>query len=177
LKEKLRRLKNINYIIKEVSLYPNINNWLFKLLTDKYPKSKILTEITANKLLSIWLDEKGLDKYFDDYITYEIRVDITGVVITKNKANLVFVECKNSKICLKDVSQILGYSRVAFPEISMITSPDFISKGLSKLLEEFDRYDVIRYSDNPKHVLRIFKWDIKRNSPDYNSFLPRGINI
>ncbi|MGQ9705833.1 MAG: hypothetical protein ACUVWP_02360 [bacterium] len=175
MKERLRRLKNISYIIKEVSLYPNIKNWLSCLLSEKYPRAKVITEITANKLLSKWLEENNLDKYFDDYITYEIRVDITGVIINKNKAIIAFIECKNSNINLKDISQILGYSRVAMPDLSMITSPYYISKGVYNLLEEFGRYDVIRYSDNPKHILRIFKWDINRNSPDYNNFLPKGI--
>lgn len=82
---------------------------------------------------------------------------LTGVILLNDKAELAFVECKLSKITLKDVSQLLGYSKVACPVHSFIISPKGMSNAVSYLLQTLRRYDILAYSENRK--IRVGSWD------------------
>ncbi|MEN3026037.1 MAG: hypothetical protein ABC611_08145 [Candidatus Methanosuratincola petrocarbonis] len=160
---------------KESEMYPDIRRWLAGLLKSKYPKAQIIAEITAEKKLSRWLIEKDLSDYFPEYMMYEIDVDITGVIILDNKAELAFVECKLNKITLKDLSQLMGYSKVAIPLHSIILSPNTLSDSLNLLLNVNRRNDILYYAQD-RHII-MGRWEESRKDLDMTSIVPIGAFI
>ena len=104
-------------------MYPDVCVWFRKILWEKYRDAEIHVENTSRKILSKWLVERRLHNLFPDYQTYEIEVDITGIIERDGEAHLGMIECKLNQITLSDLSQLLGYSRVALPVHSIILSP------------------------------------------------------
>ena len=159
----------------EKYLYPDICKWFKFFLEQKFRQSKIQVADTSRKNLSKWLVENKLHEAFPDYQTYEIEVDVSGVIESSKEVHLAFVECKLGKITLRDISQLLGYSRVALPVYSFIISPKGISQSLNSLFNIFRRNDVLYYSKD-KHVI-IGKWDERRKDLNLNSIIPKGFSI
>lgn len=160
----------------ERQMYPHVCIWFKKVLREKFKDKEICVEDTSKKVLSKWLVEKGYHKFFSDYQTYEIEVDVTGIVkISDQKALLGFIECKLGKITLRDLSQLLGYSKVALPLYSIILSPKGISRSLTLLFNVTRRNDILYYSRN-RHIT-IGKWNEKRKELDFTSLIPKGSRI
>ncbi len=161
--------------ISEEKLYKPICIWLCKLLNSRYRDSRIIVADTSTTRLSSWLQKNKIARFFKDSECYDFKIDVTGVIIKSNNASLYFVECKASYITLKDIGQIFGYSRIANPTRSIIISPKGASIALEKLITVRGRTDIIDYSMNRKaNIIRICKWDIDKQSIDYNSTIPLG---
>jgi hypothetical protein len=156
-------------------MYPDVCAWFKRIVVEKYEDSKIHIEDTSRKVLSRWLVEKGLHKLFPDYQTYEIEVDIIGIIERNNGASLGMIECKLNQITLRDLSQLLGYSRVALPLYSIILSPKGVSKSMHRLFNISRRNDVLNYS-NDRHIV-IGKWNEKRKELDFSTIIPKGSQI
>jgi hypothetical protein len=158
---------------KEEEMYPDVCLWFQKMLQSKFRNARIYVEDTSKKVLSRWLFEKGLHKYFPDYQTYEVEVDVTGVVLKSSKeVYLGFIECKLGRISLRDLSQLLGYSKVALPLYSIILSPEGISESLNLLFNIARRNDILYYSSD-KHIF-IAKWLEKKKEIDFSTIIPKG---
>jgi len=160
---------------KEKDMYPAVSKWLERTLKNKYRRADIWVFDTSRIVLSKFLVENGYHVLFNEYQTFEIQVDVTGIIKRENKADLVFVECKRKEISLRDLSQLIGYSKVALPAHSIILSPKGVSKSLSLLFNVWRRYDVLYYAKN-KYIL-IGRWDVDRKELDPSSIIPRGSSI
>ena len=158
-------------------MYPHIQKWLEKLLKSKIKDAETIKVYNSSRLnLTKLLTNRGFQQYFSsEYLTYDIKVDITGIIIRKGKGNLVFVECKLHKITLKDFSQLLGYSVIARPLYSIILSPEGISDSLYSLIKSFGRFDILRYYENREIALA--KWDEYKRDIDYTTMIPSGWSI
>jgi hypothetical protein len=157
----------------EREMYPDICSWFRKVLQNKFKNARIYVEDTSKKVLSKWLLERGLHNYFPQYQTYEIEVDITAVIVKSNKqAHLSFIECKLGKIGLRDLSQLLGYSKVALPLYAIILSPKGVSQSLNLLFNVARRNDILYYSTN-KHII-IATWLESRKEIDFSTIIPKG---
>jgi len=156
----------------EKEMYPDVLEWFKQLLKDKFSKADITTDITAKLFLNKWLEKKSLNIYFPEYATYECKIDITGFVKTQNKKFLCLIECKTSPITLRDLSQLLGYSKVINPEISILLSPKYVSNSLRLLLKEYSRLEILNYNNNKN--IYIGRWNKNRHSIDYESLIPTG---
>lgn len=156
----------------EKRMYPDIMKWLKGFLESKYRKYKISVFNTHAQTLSNILIGKNLHNFFPDYPTYDIKVDVTGILIRKDSADLIFVECKLNPITLKDVSQLLGYSKVAKPLHSIILSPADVSRSVSYLFRTLRRYDVLEYERDKKII--IAKWSERTKEILPSSIIPRG---
>jgi hypothetical protein len=87
-----------------------------------------------------FLERENFHTLFPDFKTYEIHVDITAVIRPKKgKAVLGFVECKRDQISLRDISQLLGHSRVALPVYSIIVTPGGVTPAVHFLLDTYSR--------------------------------------
>ncbi|MEM1942520.1 MAG: hypothetical protein QXO30_02065 [Candidatus Caldarchaeum sp.] len=160
----------------EKEMYSYVCSWFRKMLQSKFKDAKICVEDTSKKVLSKWLLEKGFHTYFPDYQTYEVEVDVTGVVVKSDKeAHLGFIECKLGRINLRDFSQLLGYSKVAIPLYSIILSPKGISQSLNLLFNIARRNDILYYSAD-KHIF-ITKWLERKKEIDFSTIIPKGASI
>jgi hypothetical protein len=156
----------------EGEMYPHVAQWLRHLLAQKFRHSTVVVEDTSKKVLSRFLVERGLHELFRDYQTYEIQVDVTGVVHNGKTAGLAFIECKLDKISLRDLSQLLGYSRVATPLVSIIISPEGISDAINLLFNTHRRNDILSYGD--KGCIRIARWDENKRDINMQTLIPKG---
>lgn len=159
----------------ERKMYPEVITWLSQLLRDTHRKSNVEVYDTSGISLSYFIKDKNLESHFSDYLSYDIYVDITGVIRTKSKTLLSFVECKLTPISLRDVSQILGYSLVAKPFYSLILSPAGIGNAVHYLFKVYNRYDILNY-DNGKRI-RVVKWNPQKKEADLSTLLPPGEHI
>lgn len=90
---------------KEKDLYPKICSWLEDLLKSYYPKKTIYSYDTSNIYLSKFIQDHNWISYRSDYVTYQIKIDILGIIIKNETLDFVFVEVKNTKISLKDLKE------------------------------------------------------------------------
>ncbi|MEM3875159.1 MAG: hypothetical protein QXU45_08530 [Candidatus Bathyarchaeia archaeon] len=161
---------------KEKEMYPDVCLWFKKTLQSKFKNARICVEDTSKKVLSKWLLEKGFHVYFPDHQTYEIEVDVTGVIVKSDKeAHLGLIECKLGRINLRDFSQLLGYSKVALPLYSIILSPKGVSNSINLLFNVARRNDILYYSRD-RHIF-IAQWDERKKEIDFSTIIPKGVRI
>jgi len=158
----------------ERQMYPYVKIWLKDFLQNKVRGAELIQTYDTSKInLSNLLIRKGLQRYFgEEFITYDVKVDVTGVIIKNSKGRLALVECKLAPITLRDFSQLLGYSVVVKPFCSIILSPMGVSDNLTKLLTSFGRTDILRYHE--KHEIALAKWDETKKDIDYMTLIPKG---
>ena len=156
----------------EKEMYQLVCEWLVMFLGPRHKTFKVESYDTSAVALYRWLETMDFSKYFPEYLAFDIRVDVTGIIYNKSKAHLAFIECKQSPISLKDISQLLGYCRVAQPKYAFIISPEGISEHVSYLLKTYSRYDVLSYSET--NNIRIATWNYDRSEIDASTLLPPG---
>lgn len=160
---------------EENALYPHVAKWLARYLRNRFPKATSSAFDTHKTDLSVFLQKKGLDHYFPDAGAFEIKVDITGVVQIKESVKLAFVECNAGPITLRDLGQLLGYSLVARPEFSFLTSPEGVSDKLRTLLLTYGRIDVLQYAKT--RTIQLGDWNSVRQELDLSSVIPKGGHV
>lgn len=159
----------------EAQMYPDVAGWLKTFLEGRFPKTQVDTYDTHSISLGRFVYNQGLGAHFPLYATFDIKVDITGIirpVQAGSPVRLAFVECKIGPIILRDIGQILGYSRVARPAYALIVSPAGLSQPLGLLLGVHRRYDVLEYDRNVR--VKVAVWDPVRKAIDFGSLLPPG---
>lgn len=159
----------------ETGLYPDVVSWLGKYLHSRYRKAEVTAHDTHKVELSAFLRKENLHVQFGDCDAYEIQVDVTGIVKTKESVRLAFVECKVGPITLRDVGQLLGYSLVARPEWSYLLSPSGLSDRLNTLLVTFGRQDILNYGRN--RAIRLATWNSNRREVEISTLIPKGSHI
>lgn len=157
---------------EEKEMYPDVMEWLKHTLQGHFPAASVTTYDTSRVRLSRFLEARGLESSFPLYQSFDIRVDVTGVVQEGTAADLAFVECKLKPISLRDLSQLLGYSRVALPVYSIIVSPAGTSAGMNLLLQTYGRLDVLEYE--PHRRIKVATWNGQRKEVDLPTLIPRG---
>lgn len=160
-----------NYESKqEIALYPSMLKWLQTYLENKHQKAVIKTYDVHSVDLSDFIQRNKYTKHFPEYATYKIRVDLLGVILEKNKCNLVFVEVKDTPLSLINLSQLLGYCKILKPEFAFLISPKGLTKPLSQLLVHFNRLDILEFDKNK--FVRVAKWNPTRNAIENDSIIP-----
>lgn len=163
-------MNNVRY---EHDLYLPMCKWLETYLKDRYRNGEVVV-IDSH---SINLD-KALEKYkvlsvFPQVVGLDIQIDILGIVKSKNKVEIVFIEAKKTALTLHDLGQLWAYSKLCNPAEAFLLS----SKGLGsleKILKNLNREDMLDYGDGKKiKKMKIAKWDIIRNTIDNNTFIPK----
>ncbi len=161
--------------IRESEMYPEVCCWLLEFLEHRHPKAEIQVFDTSARILSRVLYDLNLHKLFSDHENYEIKVDVTGVILSQDApASLAFVECKVTTVSLKDVSQLLGYSLVANPLYSFLLSTKGVSRSVFNIIESSNNLSVLTYGSN--RCIRYYRWVIETAAPDMTSVLPTGMH-
>jgi len=156
----------------ESEIYPEVIRWIERYLKGKHQKATIKAYDTSRQNLSEFLRRHKLHSFFPEFETYVIKVDVTAVIKFRDKCDLAFVECKLNPINLKDISQLLGYSRVVKPKYSFITSPVGISSPVNTLIKVFKRYDILEYLKGTR--IKIAQWNETAHEIDISTLLPPG---
>jgi len=160
---------------KEIALYPSILRWLQMYLENKHPKVVVKTYDTHSVDLSDFIQRNQYTKFFPEYATYKIRIDLLGIILGKNKCDLVFVEVKDTPLSLSSLSQLLGYCKILRPEFAFLISPKGLAKPLNQLLINFRRLDILEF-DKSKFI-RVAKWNHVRNAIENDSVIPPFGNL
>ena len=150
----------------EIEMYPDIIKWLDMSLNEKFGKKakKVIVLDTHDSDLSNFIIKLNYQKFFPEFTTYKIRQDITGFIEYEDKVELVFVECKNAELNLINLSQLIGYSCIALPIFSILIAPQGMGTTLSKLLNSFNRTDILEF--RPNRRIEVLKWDYKKQDID-----------
>ncbi len=154
----------------EEELYEPMRVWLEQYLTDRYRGYEIITLNCHSERL-----DRVLAKYNivnEQANGVDIQIDVLGIAKNNRGVKLVFIEAKKTKLTLRDLGQLWAYCKLIDPdEAFLLTSADLGS--LKKLVGGFKREDLLDFGDGKKiKKMRVGKWDVKRNAPDLNSFLP-----
>lgn len=158
--------------MSEADLYPDIKNWFKYYLQGKFQSSYVeTTEETARRYLDEVLQEKGI--YIHEAVGVKIKIDIVGIIKKKNQQpQVAFVEVKDKSLTLKDLGQLWGYTKLINPVESFLVS----SKGtgsLERIINHYNRHDILRYGSNNERLMQIAKWDTNRKTIDYSSLMPK----
>lgn len=137
-------------------------------MKSRYREAQIEVYDTSQKSLSNFISTKNYGSMFPpEWNSWDIHVDITGLVITNGKAELAFIEAKIGELALSDLSQLLGYSRVAHPLQAFLLSPQGCAGSLTSLLISYNRRDVLEYyseKGRQTRTIAVATWDISTNS-------------
>lgn len=155
---------------RETTLYPNILKWLQEYLENKNKNAEVKTHDVHSIDLGEFFEQSKYKKFFPEYPTYKIRVDLLGTVIKNNKCELTFIEVKNKSISLINLSQLLGYCKILKPKFAFLISPSGLSKPMRQLLTHFNRLDILEFDKNKS--ITVAKWNISRNAIDISSAIP-----
>ena len=147
----------------EKDMYPDVRRWLENFLKDRFQQANVDVRILADTPISRFLSTYNRGNFPGEWVTWDIKVDVVGFVHHRNKpTSLAFIECKNTKLTLAHLSQLLGYSRIAQPLYSFLISPIGFSPKLVSLLQEYQRRDVLEYHWEPGKMPRqiiVAEWE------------------
>ena len=156
---------------KEKDLYPEIELWLKQYLEDRYRRSEIVTTHKTSRItLDTYLSSQDID--IKEAIGLSIKVDIVGIIRSKKKVQLAFVEVKDKLLTLSDLGQLWGYTQLIDPVESFLIS----AKGLGSLknvLTVLKREDLLVYGEKKDKYMKVAKWDSKRGTIDCFSLVPK----
>ena len=159
--------------MSEVELYGPVRTWLKRVLTEHYKRMDVHVFDSHNIKLSKLISKLGLQSLFPQFNAWDVKVDVTGVISDKTKGYLALVECKVKQLTLRDIGQLLGYSIVVNPVLSVLTSPASPTDPLLTLLKDYGRLDVLEYGPQKRYI-RIARWDNVKNEVVPSSVLPPG---
>ena len=159
----------------EKDMYSDVRQWLENFLKDRFQQADVDVHILSHTSLSRFLSTYNQGDFHEEWVTWNIKVDVVGFVHQSNKpTTLAFVECKNIKLTLAHLSQLLGYSRIAQPLYSFLISPVGFSSALVSLLQEYQRRDVLEYHWEPGRIPRqiiVSEWDIATCNLNRNTMI------
>ena len=148
----------------ESDMYPDVCRWLKDFLTSRFQSADVDVYDLSQTPLSRFLRNYDKGEFPPEWVTWDIQVDVVGFIHQPQViTSLAFVECKNNKLNLSHLSQLLGYSRIAHPQFSFLISPAGFSSTLISLLRDYQRHDVLEYhwenGKRPRQVV-IAEWDM-----------------
>ena len=103
----------------------------------------------------------------------DIQIDVLAIAKKKTDVKLFFIEAKKTKLTLRDLGQLWAYCKLVDPdEAFLLTSASLGS--LLKLLNVFRREDLLDFGNGKKiKKMRVGRWDVTRNTIDFNSLVPK----
>lgn len=160
-----------NNVKSEFELYEPMRVWLHTYLTDKYKGHKIITLDAHNERLDRVL--RKYDILCDVATGVDIQIDVLGVARNSKSVKLFFIEAKKTSLTLRDLGQLWAYCKLVDPdEAFLMTSANIGS--LNKVFNIFKREDLLDFGDGKKiKKMRIAVWNLKTNSPNMSSMIPK----
>lgn len=155
----------------EEELYEPMRQWLEQYVKDKYKRHTVIAVDAHAERLDRVLAKYGIVK--EMAIGVDIQIDVLAIAQKGNDAKLFFIEAKKTKLTLRDLGQLWAYCKLIDPDEAFLLSSAGLG-SLNKLVNVFRREDLLDFGDGKKiKKMRVGRWDIKSNSIDYNSLVPR----
>lgn len=165
-----------NNVKRELDLYPGMCKWLKTYLSDKYQGKNcniVVLDCHSSYLDSI-LYQYDVIRYYPQIVGLKIEIDVLGIVIWKNKAELYFIEAKKTALNLQNLGQLLIYCRLCNPKCAYLLSSAGLG-SLENVLVNLKREDLLNYWNERKiQQIKVAKWDVLRDSIDYHSIVPKN---
>lgn len=163
----------VNNVKKEFELYEPMRKWLQQYLTDKYPKSKVITIDSHARTLDLFLEENGVIDFYSQTIGLDIQIDVLGIVIGRGMPQIVFIEAKKTQLNLHDLGQLWAYCKLCDPAEAFLLSSYGLG-SLNKILNNLSRTDLLDFGDGRRiKKMKVAKWDITKNAIDYQTLVPK----
>lgn len=165
----------MNNVKSEFELYEGMCLWLNSYLKDKYKNKKcnIIVEDCHSVTLDSILIKHDVIKYYPQVVGLNIEIDVLGIVIFSDRAEIYFIEAKKTKLNLQNLGQLLIYCRLCNPEEAFLLS-SFGLGSLDKVLNILHREDLLDFG-NGKRIkkIKVAKWDFIRKTIDNHSVVPK----
>ncbi len=155
----------------EKELYEPMRVWLNQYVKDKYKNYEVVAVDAHSERLDRVLAKYDICKEMANGV--DIQIDVLAIAKRSTEVKLFFIEAKKTKLTLRDLGQLWAYCKLVDPdEAFLLTSADLGS--LNKLLNSFRREDLLNFGDG-KNIkkMRVGKWDINKNTIDFNSLIPK----
>ena len=165
----------MNNVSKEIELYEGMCQWLHTYLNDKYAHKRceiVVVDCHSVNLDSV-LEKYGIIKYYPQVVGLKIEIDVLGMVIWDNRAEIYFIEAKKTQLTLQNLGQLLIYCRLCDPEGAYLLSSAGLG-SLKKVLSILNREDLLDYGSGKKvKKMKVAKWDVQRGTVDNHSVIPK----
>lgn len=157
--------------MKEEDLYEPMRVWLDRYVRDKYKKYEVVSVDAHAERLDRVLAKYDVVREMANGV--DIQIDVLAIAKKQTDVKLFFIEAKKTKLTLRDLGQLWAYCKLVDPdEAFLLTSADLGS--LNKLLNAFRREDLLDFGNGKKiKKMIVGKWDITKNTVDYNSIVPK----
>lgn len=164
-----------NNVSREVELYADMSKWLEAYLIDKYKNCRCgikVIDCHAYYLDSV-LEKYGIIQYYPQVGGLKIEIDVLGMVIWNNKAQLYFIEAKKTPLTLPNLGQLQIYCKLCDPEDAYLLSSAGLG-SLNKVLNILHREDLLDFGDGRKiKKIKVAKWDVARKTIDNHTIVPK----
>lgn len=157
--------------MKEEDLYEPMRIWLERYVRDKYKKYDVIAIDAHAECLDRVLAKFNIVNEMANGV--DIQIDVLGIAKKGKEVKLFFIEAKKTKLTLRDLGQLWAYCKLVDPDEAFLLSSDNLG-SLNKLLNAFRRDDLLNFGDGRKiKKMRVGKWDVIKNTLDYNSLVPK----
>lgn len=164
-----------NNIKSEFDLYPGMCKWLSTYLNDKFKNKKC--DVVVVDCHSVYLDsvlnKYGVIQYYPQVVGLKIEIDVLGIVIWEDRAEIYLIEAKKTALNLQNLGQLLIYCKLCNPEEAYLLSSGGLG-SLKKVLNNLRREDLLDYGNGKKiKKIKVARWDIIKNGIDNHSIIPK----
>ena len=166
-------LDMVNNVRLEIELYEPMRIWLQQYLEDKYKGARIITIDSHSRNLDFFLEKNGVIDQYPQVIGLDIQIDVLGIIIKGCKAQIVFIEAKKTQLNLHDLGQLWAYCKLCDPAEAFLLSSVHLG-SLNKIFNNLGRFDLLDFGDGRRFKqMQVGKWDIKSNSIDFKTLIPK----
>ena len=157
--------------MREEELYEPMRVWLEQYVKYKYKHYEVVAVDAHAERLDRVLAKYDIVKEMANGV--DIQIDVLAIAKKNTDVKLFFIEAKKTKLTLRDLGQLWAYCKLVDPdEAFLLTSADLGS--LNKLLNVFRREDLLDFGNGRRiKKMRVGRWDITKNTIDFNSLIPR----
>lgn len=164
-----------NNVKSEFDLYPAMCKWLKVHLEDKYKNKK--SEVVVVDCHSVYLDsilgKYDVIKYYPQVVGLKIQIDVLGIAMLEDKADIYLIEAKKTALNLQNLGQLLIYCKLCNPEEAYLLSSGGLG-SLKKVLNNLNREDLLDYGSGKRiKKIKVAKWDIVKEGIDNHSIVPK----
>lgn len=165
----------MNNVKFEIELYEGMCEWLKSYLNDKYKNRKCRIEVVDCHTVTLdkVLDSYDISKYYPQIVGLKIEIDVLGMAIWKDKADIFFIEAKKTQLNLQNLGQLIIYCKLCNPEEAFLLSSAGVG-SLKKVLCSLGREDLLAFGTGKRiKRIKVAKWDYERKAINYHSLIPK----